>query len=727
MLNLRSPQAQLCITLFVGLILTFVSVCAKSIEGNIVQNADFDEPGAKLPLHWIMEDKIKHKGKVSVAQAAGGNRFVTLQPNSKNLAAELESNPMGIGQVFSLQQYPNLRGATLHVSARMGAIGKTSARLRLIAIRSGGQFLGTTLQQDSSDGALIEHSGRLMIPDDSKNLFVVIGLDATGTAGKAMFDDVYLGLTPAPSQALLGQNSQPAAMARIRIDAGQPIRQIPETLYGLNMEWAWDGGGLWDGPRAALDENIVQLTKAIRPSTIRYPGGIFADFYHWRDGIGPRNKRPTTAHFPEGPVSKHNLGTDEALEFASLTGAELMITANIASGTVEEAVEWLRYVNQPDQTKGQPPRVKYWEIGNENYYYGGSTHVNQAAHDARQYSDRVIEFATAMKKADPRISIIAIAEENFMRDFQPVHSDWYRLLLTKAANLIDYVAVHNGYVPGLARDYDLDVRTIYHAMLAAPIQLRASLDRVSAQIKKYAPAHASRIKIAVTEWSPSFQIVLDGPYLDHPKTLGSALFVASNIKNYIEHPDVDIANYFKLNDRLWAGMLSVRNDRFVGTAPYYAFRMYREHFGSVLIKTETESPTYNTNGAGYVGAHQNVPYLDVVSSLSADGRHLYVMVINKHFDQDIPARIDLAGFKPGAKGSAFVLTGSGIDANTGTELFKAPGMKWAKQASDAKNPRFDKGGPNEISVTSQIAPAGPGFEFKFKKHSVTAIVLDRDG
>jgi alpha-N-arabinofuranosidase len=300
--------------------------------------------------------------------------------------------------------------------------------------------------------------------------------------------------------------------------------------------------------------------------------------------------------------------------------------------------------------------------------------------------------------------------------------------LTRAADRIDYIAVHNGYVPGLARDYDLDLRTVYRAMLAAPEQLRKSLDRVSAQIRKYAPEHASRIKIAVTEWSPSFQIALDGPYLDHPKTLGSALFVAANIKNYIEHPDVDIANYFKLNDHLWSGMIAPRNGKFIGTAPYYAFRMYRQHFGQDLVRTRTESPTYDSRGAGYVSAHQNVPYLDVVSSLSKNGKRLYVMVINKHFEQDISARIDISGFKAAAKGRAFILTGTGLDANTGTELFKAPGMKWPKQTADEKNPRFDKGGPGEIELSDHaLQLVDNGFEYSFGKHSITAIELDLDG
>jgi alpha-N-arabinofuranosidase len=392
---------------------------------------------------------------------------------------------------------------------------------------------------------------------------------------------------------------------------------------------------------------------------------------------------------------------------------------------VDDAVAWLKYVNKPGKTKGEPPRVRYWEIGNENYYFSDVPYVKQAAHNGKQYARRVAKFARALKEADPRIKIIAIAEENFESDFEPVHEDWVERLLNKAAGQIDYIAIHNGYVPGLWRDYDLDVRTVYRAMLAAPGQVRKSLDRISAKIEKHAPKHADRIQLAVTEWSPSFQIALDGPYLDHPKTLGSALFTASNLKNYIEAPDVGMANYFKLNDQLWAGMIGARDGKFIANAPYYAFLMYRRHFGVQLVKTVTESPTYDTRGAGYVTAHRNVPYLDVVSSLSKNGKKLYIMVINKHFDQDISARIDIEGFKARKSGRAFIVTGTGIDANTGTELFQAPGMKWPKQATDKKNPRFAKGGKKEIRLEEKaLDTAQGGFKFSFGKHSITAIELE---
>ena len=719
------PSINIIMLVAAGLAISCSGESATISNGNLILNPDFEQPGTGIPPQWISEEQVRHKGIVSLTNRPDSGIAVTLRPNAQNIAAEQDSHPFSVGQVFELRRYPNLRGTTLHVSAFMGATKPATAKLRLIAIRQGGELIASILEQDDSAGKLIEQSASLTLPDDNKTILVVIGLDANGTAGEVTFDNVYLGTTPRqPANA--EKDSKPiSGKATINIDASRTIKRIPETIYGTNIEWGWGGNGLWDDKNNGLNNDIVQLTRELQPTLLRYPGGIFADFYHWRDGIGPQAKRPSTAHMPDGPVSKHNIGTDEALDFAKRTGSKLMITVNISTGTPEEAVEWLRYVNQPDKTKGQPPKVKFWEIGNENYYYGDAPYLKQAAHNSEQYAQRLLTFAKALKKADPRISIVAIAQESFERDFKPVHSDWIPVLLSKAGHLIDYLALHNGYVPGLERDNGEDVRTLYRAMLAAPIQLRRSLDRVTEQIRKYAPEHASRIKLAITEWAPSFQLALDGRYLDHPKTLGSALFVASNLKNYIEHPNVEVANYFKLSGRLWQGMIGTRNDKFIAKAPYYAFRMYREHFGSILIETKTDSPSDNTRAAGYVPALQNVPYLDVVSSLSEDGKHLYMMVINKHFDDAITAQINIAGFKPKASGQAFVLTGTGIDANTGTELFKAPGLKWARQAEDKSNPRFEKGSPDEITLKEYpVNIASPAFEYSFGKHSVTAIVLE---
>ena len=167
---------------------------------------------------------------------------MSLSPNSKNIAAEIDSNPYSVGQVFDLRKYPGLRGSTLHVSANLGATKPAGARVRLIAIRHGG-VIASILEQDDSAGKLVEHSGSLKIPDDNKTIIVVLGLDAIGTAGTAFFDDVYLGTKPRQTAAAPVATRPFEGKATVSIDASRVVRQIPDTLYGMNIEWGWDGNG----------------------------------------------------------------------------------------------------------------------------------------------------------------------------------------------------------------------------------------------------------------------------------------------------------------------------------------------------------------------------------------------------------------------------------------------------------------------------------------------------
>src|SRR6185295_19383109 len=177
----------------------------------------------------------------------------------------------------------------------------------------------------------------------------------------------------------------------ITIDAGNEVRRIPRTIYGSNIEWIWNGDGLWNAEKKALDADLVRLTRDAGIPVLRFPGGVFADFYHWRDGIGPQGSRRQTAHSPGGPQSVHAFGTDEALAFAKATGSELLITVNAGTGTAEEAADWVRYINK----SSGGPRVAYWEIGNELYIKDPKfVSITPAV-----YLRRVSEFARAMREA----------------------------------------------------------------------------------------------------------------------------------------------------------------------------------------------------------------------------------------------------------------------------------------------------------------------------------------
>jgi alpha-N-arabinofuranosidase len=685
-------------------------------DANLVTNAGFEENDRDAPRGWTFEARAKNKGKVELSgsHVHAGQFSLALQPNERNKPWDIANHPLSMGQAVPAGPF---RGKTLHLSGWLAAEGPAVAVVGLYALRSDGGVAVARIEQDSATLGPVYHEDTLLVPDDSKVQYIVVNCAVEGTQGAAFIDDVTVSLS-APSKPQARVTTPSGSLSgEITIDAGHEIRAIPRTLYGTNIEWIWNGDGLWNADTKTLDADLVRLSQEVGLSLLRFPGGVFSDFYHWRDGVGPQQSRRTTEHTPGSPKSAHVFGTDEALAFAQATGSELLITVNAGTGTAQEAADWVRYVNSRG---GNAPRVNYWEIGNELYIKDPKFTSMEPA----EYLRRVHEFVRAMRGADPTIKIAAISDENYPRSVTPAYPQWTDQLLRDASGEIDFVAVHNAYAPMLVADKGFDVRTVYAAMLAAPISIKKNLDGVTAKLDALGRDAAHRPKIAVTEWGPFFHFDPQSRFVDHVKTLGSALFVASTLKVFIESPAVQIANAFKLVDPLFMGWIGSNNGRHVPTAPYLALQLYTRHFGERLVAATTHSPVYDSAAVGWVDRVANVPYLDVVASLSGDGKTLYVIAVNKHFDDAIVGRISIRGFQPVGPAVAWVLNGTGIDANTGTRPPQAPGVRWMPQASAEPTGRFDHGGPGEVTLTSTtIARVSNSFEYSFPAHSVTALEL----
>ena len=690
-------------------------------RGNIVKNAGFEAASGELPAEWTFEDKVRQKGSASLSKnnTHSGQFSLKLEPNSKNSPWDLSHDPLAVGQGFRAGP---LRGKKLYVSGWLAAEGEASAALDVVAL--GGRVPALAeLKQTSAKNGPVYREDVLLVPGDAK--FLVVDCVAQGTSGAAYFDDVFVS-DMAPPEAGSATGIAPAAAgsaqpleARIEVEADRDLRVIPRTLYGMATEWIWDGNGMWNSARKSLDPELIQLTRELAPALLRFPGGLFADYYHWRDGVGPSGRRTRTSSMPgDRDGSVHNFGTDEALAFADQTGSHLLITVNAGTGSAEEAADWVRYVNKPAR------RVEYWEVGNELYVKMGHAAFTSATMTPEQYAQKFVQFAKAMRAVDPGIKIGAIGDENYGAQSPRAYGDWTSKVLAIAGNDMDFLAIHNGYSPVMFQDKGQSLRKVYAAMLAAPLEVRDTLDAASRKIASLGPERAAHIRLAVTEWGPYFQENPGGRFVDHVKTLGSALYVASAMKAFLESPRMEIATGFKLSDELYQGWIGKRNGHWAPKAPYYALQLYTHHFGSVVVASKTQAPNYDSQPAGLVDALSNVPYLDVISSRSEDRRTIYIMAVNKHFDSPIQGRISISGRRPASSGIAWTLNGTGIDANTGTQLFQAPQTHWGEQVADEINPRFQLGGPNEVTVRSQsLSGVGASFVYTFPAHSVTAIEI----
>jgi alpha-N-arabinofuranosidase len=695
-----------------------VSVAA---DGNIIKNPGFEEADNGLPAAWKLEKKAADKGAVALVAGPvhAGHASLSLQPNALNSSDSLLDNPLGVGEGFPAGPF---RGKRLYISAWMGATGGATAVVGLFGLTKAGGLISVELKQRSGIQNLAFHDDVLVLPDDRRIAYVIATCIAHGTSGAAYFDDVYVSTDVPPSFGAFPNEESKAApplSATIRVDAAKTLRIIPQGIYGHNLEWIWNGNGAWNPATNTLDPGVVALTRDLSPTLLRFPGGTFSDFYHWRDGVGPRGSRQPGSPTPGAGVQPNNFGTDEALAFADAVGSRLLITVNAGTGTAQEAADWVRYVNRDGRR-----RVDYWEIGNELYVNDGSPQSKVSTLSPDRYAAKVLEFADAMRRADPGIQIGAIGEENYSSQAPQSYPHWTEDLLRVAGGSIDFLAVHNGYAPALAMDKGWQLRTVYTAMLAAPVLVERNLTALAAKIDRFAPRSQRPIQIAVTEWGPYFQVTPDGRFVDHVKTLGSALYVAGMLKVLAESPRVELANAFKLVDPLFMGWIGKRGDEFVPTGPYFATQMFTRHFGTKLVACAVEGPLHDSPAVGWVDATPHVPDLDVVASVAEAEGKLYLLAINKNFDRAITSHISVEGFHPSA-GTRWTLNGTALDANTGSQPFRAPGVKWAAQAVDSDGGRFDRGGPGELRISKEpMSHVGVAFNATFPAHSVVSLELD---
>ncbi|MHB9046578.1 MAG: alpha-L-arabinofuranosidase C-terminal domain-containing protein [Pirellulales bacterium] len=241
------------------------------------------------------------------------------------------------------------------------------------------------------------------------------------------------------------------------------------------------------------DPDVVRLLKASRLPLLRWPGGNFVSGYHWEDGVGPVEKRPTRSNDAWGGVEPNFFGTDEFVAFCRAVGCEPMICINAGNGTPEEAARWVEYCNGPaDSPQGArraanghpaPYGIRHWEVGNELW---GRWQVHWTT--ASGYADRYAEFARAMRAADSTIQLYACGA--------PVMwgKAWNDTLIARAAPILETITDHPLVGGGVSRDCDpLDV---YRDFMAVPNVLQGKWHDLAGDMAR---AGVRQPRVAVTE------------------------------------------------------------------------------------------------------------------------------------------------------------------------------------------------------------------------------------
>jgi alpha-L-arabinofuranosidase len=410
------------------------------------------------------------------------------------------------------------------------------------------------------------------------------------------------------------------------LDATFEVRLFSDGTLWVDQTSLMPGSaenGIW--------KNAMKYIRGLTPPLIRFPGGCFADCYHWEDGIGERDLRPARPNAHWGGMEDNSFGTDEFMQFCRAVGCEPMICINFGLGTPQEAANWVEYCNGSADTKygalrcknghPEPYRVKYWDIGNETF---GDWEIGHC--DAGQYAQRYLQFHEAMYQKDNGILFLGCAGDG--NDFS---QEWNRTILEKLGSKMNVLCLHT-YTPHLRQEVH-DNEKIYYSVVGSS-QKYARV--VADSLESIRQAGDSEIKLGITEWNTSYA---NEALREH--TLEAAIFNATMLNLFIRNAkDITVCNFSDLVNGWPGGCIRSKNDEVYGTASYYVLKLYTTARPRFVVASQTETPAYRMEEKiGHVDPLCDVPYLDAVSTLDGNG-DLLIFAVNRHFTDAVQLNID---------------------------------------------------------------------------------------
>jgi len=454
----------------------------------------------------------------------------------------------------------------------------------------------------------------------------------------------------------------------------------------------------WKGMR----RDVLEAVKALRLATVRWPGGNFVSGYHWMDGIGPREKRPPRWDYAWGAWEPNDFGTDEFIEFCRFVGVEPYICVNMGTGTPEEAAAWVEYCNGDPSTRygslraenghPEPYNVRFWGVGNEMYGNWQTGHV-----DPETYGRKCLEFVRAMKATDPNIVLIAVGvnETGLSNgiDFYP----WNERVLNMVSNAIDYLSAHH-YAPGPELLRTVEKRPsdeeLYYPIVGFPEEMKHILREDIKLLERF--SERKSIDLAYDEWN----VWIDGNEkngLEERYLLRDGLYAAGMLHAFFLFPErVRITNIAQLVNVL--GVISTSETALVLTPLYWALKLYRDHFGPILLENQVECETFAIERIGTIDKNERVPFLDAASSWDPEKETVSLAVINRHREKAIETQVTIEGMPLDKDAELYVLSGKdALSRNTFEE-------------------------PSTVKIdSSNITVSGNGFTHSFPPHSVSIL------
>jgi len=511
-------------------------------------------------------------------------------------------------------------------------------------------------------------------------------------------------------------NSKPTVeSARVAIDATAHRHQVNPLLFGMHIEWVEDGLGLLDSRSGRLRSEVLELIQPLGIPLFRFPGGIHADYYDWRMGIGPKNARETSDNVFNGAREKHRFGTREFVDLLSATEARGLITANFGTGTARDAGEWAAFFKE----QGSP--VDLWEVGNETYLTdpkGNQPNGRKIYRSPEDYAAAFPAFRKAIRQASPKAKVGAIAHlDSGAFPLAPAaNSGWSEKMLRALRVKADFIAVHNAYAPVIldnSVDFDRpsERRDAYRSLYAAAEQTVENLGDIAELVDTLSPVNKG-IPIAVTEFGTFFGLSADrkihAQYVDQTRTLAAALYTASILHVLIDDPRVMMACYTNPIHQWYGSLITDTDEGLVATPTYHLYSLYHSRFERQLVKTTVTGPTFSAAQIGIVKEHREVADLLAQTAVSDDGRRLTALLINRSLEHQLATTVAIEGFEA---------------ASVDCQVLTAP------SPASINGPAISKSTIAGPPVTPKAMPctAGTEIELVIPPNAVVSLVANSDG
>ncbi len=420
--------------------------------------------------------------------------------------------------------------------------------------------------------------------------------------------------------------------ARIKIDRDRTIGEIDRKIYGNFIEHLGRCiyGGIYDPASPQADEegfrrDVVDATRRLNVTILRWPGGNFVSGYHWEDGIGPKESRPRRIDLAWGAIEPNLVGTDEYIRFCRKVGAEPYICINLGTGTWDEARCWVEYCNRESGTyyadlrrkngADKPYQVTYWALGNE---MDGSWQMGHRS--AEDYGKFALEAAKLMKWVDPKIRLVACGSSHFGADW----IGWNRTVLSYLKDYADYIALHT-YLGNRGDDY--------YSFLARTIDVEARIKLTEGLIRETMlnSRRKEPISIAFDEWNVWYRAGVKEA-LEETYNVEDALVVALFLNAFVRNAHiVKIANMAQLVNVI-APIRADGKGMWLQTI-YYPLYLFANNCAGTSLDVFVECDSYDA------GEYKSVPYLDVSAAYNAEKKEFALNVVNRHKDKDIETEV----------------------------------------------------------------------------------------